>query len=250
MDVATIIGLIAAIACLTVGVGSDLSSVIDVPALLVVVGGAIATALIATPLQDLVSLIGIYRKAVFVRAPDLKKLIERIVAFAENSRREGMRVVGERIAPDEDPFLAQGLRLAVAGQEMDLITDILKTELQFTEERHARGQRMMGSLGIGGLVFGLIGATLAIAFRLNSEATGLAVASTAALPLTYGLVIFGIFAEPFRRKLQAYGEKESLAKRLIIEGVTLVPSSDAPSIVEHKLAVYLPPKDRPTGFAG
>ena len=250
MDIATVVGLIAAITCLLLGIGPDLSAVIDVPALVIVVGGTIATALIANPLQDVMSLFGIYWKTVSVRVPDLQKLVERIVAFAENARREGMRVVEERIAPDEDPFLAQGLRLAVAGQEMDLITGILQTDLQCSEERHARAQRVVGSLGLGGLVFGLIGAALAIALRPDSPATGLAVASAAALPMAYGLVIFGVFTEPFRRKLRACGERESLAKRLIVEGIAMIPSSDPPPIVEHKLAVYLPPRDRPTGCGG
>jgi len=105
LDIATVVGLIAAITCLLLGIGPDLSAVIDVPALVIVVGGTIATALIANPLQDVMSLFGIYWKTVSVRVPDLQKLVERIVAFAENARREGMRVVGERIAlvPSSDP---------------------------------------------------------------------------------------------------------------------------------------------------
>ena len=250
MDIATIVGLIAAITCLMVGIGPHLSSVIDAPALIVVVGGTLATVLIANPLQDVVKLVGIYLRAIFVIAPNPNELIERIVGFAETARREGILAAGRRLTPGDDPFLAQGVRLAVDGQEPDLITDILKTELQFIEERHAHAQRMVGSLGMSGLVFGGIGATLAITLRLGPEAAGLAVASTAALPLTYGLVIFGVFAEPFRRKLRTYGEKESLAKRLIIEGIMLILSSDTPRIVEHKLSVFLPPKDRPTGYTG
>ena len=57
MDIATIVGLIAAITCLMVGIGPHLSSVIDVPALIVVAGGTLATALIANPLQDVVNLV-------------------------------------------------------------------------------------------------------------------------------------------------------------------------------------------------
>jgi chemotaxis protein MotA len=250
MDITAIVGLIAAIACLMVGIGPNLSSVIDAPVLIVVVGGTLATVLISNPLQDVVNLVGIYHRAIFVKVPVPTELIERIVAFAETARREGILAVGRQLTPDDDPFLAQGARLAVAGQEPDLIMDILRTELLFIQERHAHAQRMVGSLGISGLVFGGIGATLAITFRLGPEAAGLAVASTAALPLTYGLVIFGVFAEPFRRKLRTYGEKESLAKRLIIEGVMLIQSSDTPRIVEHKLSVFLPPKDRPTGYTG
>ena len=245
MDIATIVGLIAAITCLMVGIGPHLSSVIDAPALIIVVGGTLATALISNPLQDVVNLVGICLRAIFVRVPVPTELIERIVAFAEIARCEGFLVVERRLTPDDDPFLAQGLRLAVDGQEPDLITDILKTDLQFIEERHAHAQRMVGFLGVSALVLGGIGATLAITLRLGPEAAGLAVASTAALPLTYGLVIFGVIAEPFRRKLRTYGEKESLTKRMIIEGIMSILSNDHPRIVEHKLSVFLAPKFRP-----
>jgi len=250
MDIATVVGLIAAITCLLLGVGPDLSSVIDGQALIVVVGGTLAAVLIANPLRDVVSLIAIYAKVIRVTPPDTRKLVENIVAFAENARREGMEVVGQRLTADEDPFLAQGVRLLVSGQDTDLITEILETELQFIEERHAQAQRMVGALGWSGLVFGAIGAALAIVLRLDPQATGQAVASAAGLPLAYGLVIFGVFAEPFRRKLQTHGERESLAKRLIIEGIKLISSSDTPRIVEHKLSVFMPPRDRPTGYAG
>ena len=70
MDIATIVGLIAAIACLMVGIGPHLSSVIDAPALIVVAGGTLATALISNPLQDVVKLVGIYLRAIFVRVPN------------------------------------------------------------------------------------------------------------------------------------------------------------------------------------
>ena len=135
------------------------------------------------------------------------------------------------------------MRLAIGGTEPDLVMDILETELQFIEERHLNNQRMVSFLGKSGLAFGAIGATLAVA--LHPEATGAALAAAAAVPLSYGLFIFGVLAEPFRRKLRVYSERESLVKRLIIEAVMSIQSGDNPQVVEHKLSVFLAPKWRP-----
>lgn len=69
----------------------------------------------------------------------------------------------------------------------------------------------------------------------------------AALPLAYGLVIFGLGTEPVRRKLAIYNEIEILAKRIVIEGIISIQSGDNPRIIEHKLSVFLEPKQRPSG---
>ena len=85
------------------------------------------------------------------------ELIERVVGFAETACSEGILALEKELNAGDDPFLAQGVRLAVDGTEPDLIMDILETELQFIGKRHKQAQRMVGSLGVSGLVFGGIG---------------------------------------------------------------------------------------------
>ena len=133
------------------------------------------------------------------------------------------------------------------GTEPDLIMDILETELNFIDARHSHAQQMVGFLGVSGLVFGGIGAALAVVFPSGPDAAGLAVASAAALSLCYGLVIFGVFSEPVRRKLRTYAERETLTKKMVIEAIMSIQSGDNPRIVEHKLSVFLQPKFRPSG---
>ena len=59
MDIATIVGFIAAITCLMVGIGSNLNSMLDAPSAIIVGGGTVAAALIANPLQEVVGLVGV-----------------------------------------------------------------------------------------------------------------------------------------------------------------------------------------------
>lgn len=50
MDIATIVGFIAFVTALMVGVGSNLSLFVDPPSLIIVLGGGIALTLISLPL--------------------------------------------------------------------------------------------------------------------------------------------------------------------------------------------------------
>ena len=202
MEITTVVGSIGAVLSLLVGIGEKASSFYGTDSLIVVVGGTLATTLIAHPLREVVNLFSVYAKAFSLRASRPTKVIARIVGLSETARREGILALENEVSSKDDTFLAQGVRLAVDGTEPDLIMDILETELQFIEERHARAQQMLGFIGTNGLVFGGISATLSVA--LQTESTGLAAASVAALPLCYGLILFGLFSAPFRLKLKAF----------------------------------------------
>ena len=242
MDIATIIGIVSAFTLILLAMG-DVTAFIDIPSVLIVIGGTIAATLIANPLGEVVGLIGVYLKAIRNTATIPTELIEKIVGFAETARREGILALEHEVKPKDDPFLSQGVRLAVDGTEPDLIMDILETELQFIEERHRRGQRIVQFLGRSCLIFGGLGAVMVVATQPG--VAGMEVLARAVLPLGYGLFIFGFLGEPVTRKLRTYTEMELLAKKMIIEGIMAIQQGDNPRIVEHKLSVFLSPALRP-----
>ena len=111
----------------------------DGAVLLLVLGGGIAATLIAFPWRDVVGLVHLVRVVLFPRARSPITLVERMVNFAETARRRGILALDKVRDGNDDPFLAQGIRLTVDGTEPDLIMDILETEIQFVEERHRVG---------------------------------------------------------------------------------------------------------------
>ncbi|HJN30407.1 MAG TPA: MotA/TolQ/ExbB proton channel family protein, partial [Candidatus Latescibacteria bacterium] len=168
MDIATIVGFIAAITCLMVGIGSNLPSMIDPPSMIIVVGGTLAATLIANPLQEVIGLIGVIKCAILVNVPMPTEIIERIVGFAETARREGILSLEAAIEEGDDPFLSTGVRLAVDGTEPGLIMDILETELQFVEERHKQGQEIIANMGNAAPAFGMIGTLIGLVIMLKN----------------------------------------------------------------------------------
>jgi chemotaxis protein MotA len=249
MDIATIVGFIAAATCLMVGIGSNLPAMIDPPSMIIVVGGTVAGALIANPLQEVVNLVGVYKNAIFNSVPVPTELIERIVGFAETARREGILALEQAMEDGDDPFLSQGVRLAVDGTEPDLIMDILETELQFIEERHKLGQDIVAGMGDSAPAFGMIGTLIGLVIMLKNMDDPAAIGPGMAIALLttmYGAILANIAFGPVAQKLKTYSSKEQLAKRMIIEGIMSIQSGDNPRIVEHKLSVFLSPKVRPT----
>jgi len=253
MDIATIIGFIAAVTCLMVGIGANLNSMIDPPSMIIVIGGTIAATLIANPLAEVVNLVGVMKKAILTSVPAHTELIERIVGFAETARREGILALEQAIEDGDDTFLSQGVRLAVDGTEPDLIMDILETELQFIEERHKLGQDIVGNMAGAAPAFGMIGTLIGLVIMLKNMDDPAAIGPGMAIALLttmYGAILANILFGPIAAKLKVYSGKELLAKRMIIEGIMSIQSGDNPRIVEHKLSVFLSPKVRPSSGEG
>lgn len=248
MDIATIVGFIAAVTCLMVGIGSNLASMVDPPSMIIVVGGTLSATLIANPLQQVIGLIGVIKCAILTNVPVPTIIIERIVGFAETARREGILALEQAIEEGDDPFLSTGVRLAVDGTEPDLIMDILETELQFVQERHEQGQTIIANMGNAAPAFGMIGTLIGLVIMLKNMDDPAAIGPGMAIALLttmYGAILANIIFGPISAKLKVYSSKEVLAKRMIIEGIMSIQSGDNPRIVEHKLSVFLPPKLRP-----
>ena len=246
MDIATILGLAGGILVVLKMAGGAAGLYQGTTLLLVVVGG-ITALLIAFPRREALNVLAVVKNVFFTKILSPLLLIERVVNFSQTAHREGILALESALRKDDDPFLSGGIRLAVDGTEPDLIMDILETELQFIEERHQRNQDLLERLGRYWAIFGAIGALLVLV--QENTGTGTALVGQAALPLLYGTLLYGLVGGLFARKLQAYSQNEILVKRMTIEGIMGIQSGDNPRIVEHKLAVFVAPKYRPSGEA-
>jgi chemotaxis protein MotA len=252
MDIATIIGLVAATTLILIGMG-DVTAFIDPQSAVMVIGGTIAATLIANPLPEVIGLAGIYMNSIKNSVASPNELIEKIVGFAETARREGILALEQAVEEANDEFLSGGIRLAVDGTEPDLIMDILETELRYVEERHNQGQEIISRMATTAPAFGMIGTLVGLVIMLKNMDDPAAIGPGMAIALLttlYGSILANIFLDPIAAKLKTYSKKEILSKQMIIEGIMAIQQGDNPRIVEHKLSVFLPPSLRPSGEEG
>ena len=149
MDIATIIGIIAGfgLILLSILLGGDLGIFINIPSIIIVFGGTVASTLINYPMSDVLSVIGPVKNAFFNVDKNPAELINKIIEFATIARREGILALEGQAGDAGDEFLGNSIQLAIDGTAPELIKDILTTEVAFMEDRHAKGQAVLSSAG-------------------------------------------------------------------------------------------------------
>jgi len=245
MDLGTIIGLAAGCAMLfgSILMASDIRPFLDIPSIVLVGGGSLCAALVSFPIQNVFAVVKVTKKAFFTRPRDPRTLIADMVAYAEVARREGILALESITSQIEDPFIVQGIQMAVDGTDPDLIETIMTSELEAVEARHAEGKAMFDNIGRSAPAFGMIGTLLGLVIMLKNMADPSSIGPAMAVALLttfYGAVIANVFALPLADKLGRRSREEVLLKMIVVRGVMAIQSGDNPRIVEQKLRTFLP----------
>lgn len=249
MDIATIIGFIAAIGFTVWGImdSGSISNFYNFASIVIVLGGTIASTLIGFPLRKIIGAIKAIKKAFFAQALDLSGVINQLIELSNLARREGLLALeetGERI---NDEFLKKGIMLIVDGTDPELVRNILETELNFLEERHKEGQGVFESMGSYAPAFGMIGTLIGLINMLKDldDVSSVGPNMSVALVTTfYGSVLANAIFIPLANKLKGKSSEEILVKELMIEGLLSIQAGENPRIIEEKLKTFLPPDIR------
>lgn len=249
MDIATLIGIVSGFGLIVISIvmGGAPALFINIPSVLIVVGGTLAATLINYPLSDVLGVISTLRNAFFHKSNSPTLLIEKIVDFANVARREGILALETHAAEVEDPFLQKSVQLAIDGTAPELIKDILTTELAFMEDRHSIGQSILLAAGAFAPAFGMIGTLIGLVQMLATLDDPSAIGGSMAIALLttlYGAVLANVLFLPCAGKLKVRTSGELLNKEIIIEGILSIQSGENPRIVEQKLKAFISPAMR------
>lgn len=249
MDVTTVIGIATGGALLFLAIfqGGGVGIFINISALMITAGGTVAATLINYPLGDILRVMGVVRNAFLHKMESPERTIQHLVAFAEKARREGLLALEKDLATVDDPFMKGGLELAIDGLDPELVTSMLKMELNFLMERHRRGQGMFKAMGKFAPAFGMLGTLIGLIQMLRSIEDPSAIGPGMAVALIttfYGTLIANLICIPLAGKLETISEHEVMVKDLAIEGIRAIQSGDSPRVVDRKLKSFLAPKMR------
>ncbi len=138
MDFGTIAGFVIGTFCVAgLGMQWQLGPFIGVPSLGIVFGGCGANMLISLAMDTLKTMPKSIGIAIKSSNEDPVDLIKKLVEFSEVARRDGILALENVLDQIPDPFLRQGLQLAVDGTDPELIQDIMETEMDTIESRHS-----------------------------------------------------------------------------------------------------------------
>ena len=176
-----------------------------------------------------------------------EELIKMFSEWADVARREGLLSLESKASDIDDPFLKNGLNLAIDGQNADYIRDVLTEEVDAMSERHASGALIFSQAGTYAPTLGVLGAVVGLIAALKDmndiDALGIAI-SAAFVATLLGIFTGYVMWHPFANKLKRKSSAEVQQKMMIIEGILSVLEGEAPRVIEQKLASFLPASKR------
>ena len=247
MDIGTIIGLVLGFLMIigSIMAAGNLGAFIDLPSLLVVAGGATASIFVRFPMATVINTTKVVMKCFIVKSPQPNLTITEIIKLAETARKESILAL-EKVEI-EDIFLGKGIRMAVDGKDPDTIKVIMRTELDFLEQRHLEGRSVLDGMGEASPAFGMIGTLIGLVIMLGNLNDPSAIGPAMAIALIttfYGSVMANLIFIPMSGKLKARSGEESLNMEIIIGGVLSILAGENPRVIKEKLESYLPPSMR------
>ena len=250
MDLSTLFGVVGAWVFLIVAAimeGTHVATFMQITAFMIVVVGTFMATMASFPMEVTKDAINIVKKCFVTEDLSAEQMIETMVGFATKARREGLLGLEEETEAIENDFLKKGLQLVVDGTDIELVRNILETDIAFLESRHGVGAGYYGALGGYCPTFGIIGTVMGLVHALGSvdDPSQLAGAISLAFIATfYGIAFANIVFLPMSFKLAANSKKEVLLREVMLEGILSISAGDNPRIVEEKLKAFMPPKTK------
>jgi chemotaxis protein MotA len=253
MDLATVAGVVSAFGLVfaAIAMGGGMESFIDIPSVLIVVGGTIGATLINFPLKSVLGVVKVVKNAFFAKTVSIPEVITSFVEYATKARREGILALESSMNEVEDKFLAKGLQLTIDGLEPKSIEEILETEIDHVRNRHNLGADILVTMGTFAPALGMIGTLIGLVQMLQnmSDPGKIGPAMAVALLTTfYGAIMANILFNPLAGKLRNRSKEEILVKELMLNGILAIARGDNPRIIEQKLHSFLPPDLRKSVF--
>jgi chemotaxis protein MotA len=244
MDIATIIGVLLGLVVILGAIvsGGGWQSFLHVPSLAITIGGMLCATMIHFSLPQFLGIFSIIKKTIVARIPSQSGLIQNMVNYAAINRRDGALALEQELRNVRDLFFLKGLQMLIDGQDPEAIRELMLLEIQYLQDRHSNGKKILEFMGAAAPAFGMIGTLIGLIQMLRNldspESIGAGMA-VALLTTFYGAFAANLIFIPLAGKLGIYSQAETTAKEMITEGVCAIASGDNPTTVREKMQAFV-----------
>jgi chemotaxis protein MotA len=253
-DGATVFGLAGAFTLITVAIvlGGSWGAFVDVPALLIVLGGTTAVTTISFSLTDIRTTQRIVAKSLFKTTRDAGEAARNVISLAETARQRGTLTLQDHLAGlRHEPYLARGLTLVIDGTPGAEAERLMRKELHAIADRHAKGASVLRRAADVAPAMGLIGTLVGLVQMLGNLEDPAAIGPAMAVALLttfYGAVLGNMILAPLAGKLERKSDDEALVNEVYLLGVSSIGRQESPRRLETLVNTILPPSKRVSFF--
>jgi chemotaxis protein MotA len=244
MDIATIIGTLLGFIVITTAIiaGGGWQMFVHLPSMAITIGGMLCATLIHFSLPQFLGIFSVIKKTIVTKTPTPSELIQNMVNFAAINRRDGALALEREIHNINDLFFVKGVQMLVDGQESDAIKDLMSLEIQYLQERHSTGKKILEFMGAAAPAFGMIGTLIGLVQMLRNLESPESIGSGMAVALLttfYGALTANLIFIPLAGKLGIYSNAEAISMEMIVEGVCAIAQGDNPTTIREKMQAFV-----------
>ncbi len=244
MDIATIIGVLFGLVVIVGSIiaGGGAMAFVHIPSLAITMGGMLCATMIHFSLPQFLGIFSIVKKTIVTKIPSSSELIQKMVNYAAINRRDGALALEQEIQNINDMFFVKGLQMLVDGQDSENIRELMSLEIQYLQDRHSTGKKILEFMGAAAPAFGMIGTLIGLVQMLRNldspESIGAGMA-VALLTTFYGAFAANLILIPLAGKLGIYSKAEVTAMEMITEGVCAIAQGENPTAVREKMQAFI-----------
>lgn len=241
MDALTLIGLLTGFLAIIIGQiheGGDINSLLNISALLIVLGGTFGAVMVQTPLATFKRA---FRVLPWIFMPPKLNFDEcrtMLIDMSRKARQLGLLSLEDHLEVETNPLISKGLELLVIGVDKQTIRQVIEAEIDRGEHLDLRAANVFESMGGYSPTIGILGAVLGLiqVMRNLSDPSvlglGIAVAFVATI---YGVGLANLIFLPVANKLKSCVAHKVHFDEMILEGLVAIASGESPNMLELKL---------------
>jgi chemotaxis protein MotA len=245
MDRISLIGLVLGVAAILGGQvleGGHLGSLVQITALVIVIGGTLGAVMLQSSPPVFFAGIKLVRWVVRPPVLDFRGTLNTIVVWGNTARRGGLLALEPTIGRAPDAFTRKGLQLLVDGAEPQVLRAALELEIDTWEEFHRQAARVWESAGGYAPTIGIIGAVMGLIHVMENLSdpsklgAGIAVAFVATI---YGVGLANLLFLPLGNKLKSVIARQVKHREMMADGLEAIANGENPRNIQLRLEGYL-----------
>jgi chemotaxis protein MotA len=251
MDPATLIGFVVSFVALIVFMvleGADPTSLIFLPAIVLVVVATFGAALASQTMTDLKKIPGWFKMAVLpAKVPPATEQIQTLVSLAEKARKEGLLALEAEVKNIEDPFLKRGLQMSIDGTDPEDLRSILEGEISAKKTEDKVAAKFMNNMGGYAPTIGILGCIVGLMNVMGSLQDPAALGpmvSAAFIATLWGVMAANFWFLPMGAKILHVSALQAAQMELLVEGIAEIQAGTSPRTVRARLTSLVPPSEQ------
>jgi chemotaxis protein MotA len=249
MDLATVIGAILGISVIigTIMYEGQLKIFFNIPALAIVFGGMTCATMIHFSMKQFLGIFSVIKKTLLTKTMAPDQVIQQMGNYAAISRRDGALALEQEVPRIRDGFLKKGIQMIIDGKPEEDMRKTMELEIQYMQERHAVGKKILDFMGASCPSFAMVGTLIGLISMLSHMQSpdqighGMAVALVCTF---YGATFANLVFLPLGGKLGLHSKAETISMEMVVEGICAIARGENPTVIKEQLQVFLSNKER------